>query len=811
MKKLILFLLIISVNISFAQYYSLKGKIRDKNSGDGLIYANIRAAESLVGTSTNAEGYFELKLLPGKYTLISSFIGYISDTVTVSIANNESIDISLTPVPIKLPEVTVVPGLNPAIRIIKNAIEFKNQRTEKLNSYTFTAYTKGAIRTNQNMSAGNNSLSIGLGGSDDSDSVNSSDSSKLQINGILENQSKGYYKKPNNYKEEIIARKQSANFPSSVNLLTGGRLVQNFYTEDIQFFDRPLPSPLSNSALDYYYFYIADSLAMDNEKVYKIFFEPEEEFYPGFTGFIYILDSTFALLKVDVSLNKAANIAGIFTKINIFQQYLPYENDIYMPIDYRLFIEANILGLAKFGFDLNSIMYNYSINKEISDDFFDMAVLTVMPEADKKDSLYWQNVQTIPNTIEEITAYKKIDSINAIPVTFWDNFSFLSTMIGFNDNFSISGPLSIYGFNVVEGHSVNMGLFAYDLLDKRFNGSINMGYGFSDKRVKTDFRSEYFMGKYRTHKFELSIYNKNEILFSETDDYNNLTSTITSLFGKYDFRNYFGRKGFKTSFSSLVFPVLTLGLGYFNNTDISLSNKTDFSFFNKEKKFADNKSIFDTRINALTAMFQFDFRNYIEDGLYIRRVNRTNFYTVIDGDITFSNSKTLKSNVNFNIYKLNMYGRLNTFKSAQLFFNVTGVTSSGNVPIQYLYALPGNLEGSGKDFSFRSLGVGEVYGDRVLTVGLEHSFKDELFKMAHIPYFKNSDLNLSAYINAAWLDIRSNKQMFMIKEPTKFISPFYEAGFSIGHPLFPLTFEFTWKLNYKGVNNFTFGINTVLL
>ncbi len=808
MKKLIVLLLIIGANISFAQYYSLKGKIFDKNSHDGLIYANIRTAGLSIGASTNAEGYFELKLLPGKYTLISSFIGYISDTVSVSINNNENINIALTPVPIKLPEVTVLPGINPAIRIIKNAIEYKNKRAEKLNSYDFTAYTKGAIRTDQDMSVGGNSLSIGLGSSD---TTKNSDSTALQINGILENQSRGYYKKPNNYKEEIIARKQSANFPSSINLLTGGRLVQNFYTDDIQFFDRPLPSPLSNNALDYYYFRIVDSLAMDNDKVYKIYFEPEEEFYPGFNGFIYIMDKSFALLKVDVSLNKAANTAGLLTKINIFQQYVPFEDDIYMPIDYRLFIEANILGLAKFGFDLNSIMYNYTINKEINDDFFDMAVLTVMPEADKKDSLYWQNVQTIPNTIEEITAYKKIDSVNAIPRTFWDNFSFLSSYVGISDNFSISGPLSIYSFNVVEGHSLNMGLFGYDLLDKRLNSSINFGYGFSDKKVKTDFASEYFMGKYRIHKIKFAAYNKNEVLFSESDDYNDLTSTIASLFGKYDFRDYFGRKGFKTSLSSLVFPVLTLGVGYFNNTDVSLANKTDFSFFNKKKKYRTNQIIDDLRINALTAMFQFDFRNYIEDGLYIRRVSRSGFYAVFDGDLVYSNNKVLKSEANFNLYKLNIYGRLNTFKSAKLTFNITGVNSTGNVPFQYLYALPGNIEGSGKDFSFRSLGLGEVYGDRAVTVGLEHDFRNELFKMAHIPYFKNSDINLSGYISAAWLDIRSNSKILLTKTPITYLKPFYEAGFSLGHPLFPLKFEFTWKLNYKGVNNFTFGINTVLL
>ena len=92
-------------------------------------------------------------------------------------------------------------------------------------------------------------------------------------------------------------------------------------------------------------------------------------------------------MKVDVNLNDAANPGRIFNRIHIFQQFLPYGKNIYMPIDYRISIEGNYLGLAKFGFGLNSILYNYKINPKINDSFFDMAIVTVMPGADKRFSL----------------------------------------------------------------------------------------------------------------------------------------------------------------------------------------------------------------------------------------------------------------------------------------------------------------------------------------------------------------------------------------------------------------------------------------
>jgi hypothetical protein len=803
MKKLkILVFMALCVNI-YAQQFTIKGKITDATTSQGLLYGNLRVLNTTIGTSANIDGNYEIKLSKGYYKLIASYIGYISDTVEVNLDRDRTVNFKLKPVSINLPEVTVIPGYNPAIPIIKKAIEYKEKREKEILSYEFTAYTKGAIRTTQKLQAGNNNISIGVG--------DEGDSSALTIAGILENQSKGYYKKPNNYKEEIIARKQSANFPPTINLLTGGRIIQNFYIDDIRFFDRPIPSPIGKDALDYYYYYLEDSLAMDNNKVYKIYFAPEKDYYPGFVGNIYIIDGIFALIKTDVSLNKAANTAGIFTKINIFQQYVPFNEDIYMPIDYRLFIEANVLGLARIGFELNSIMYDYKVNTEIDDDFFDYAIITVTPEADKRDINYWSSVQTIPNTNEETEAYKRIDSLEAIPKTFWDKFSFLATNIQLNDTISISGPLNIYSFNRVEGHSVNFGLEFSKLFNSYYYGSMFFGYGFSDKKFKYNIDNTYYLGTYRNHSIYFNIYDKTKSLFEESVEYNTFTSTVLSLFTKYDFRNYYRSKGFEAKVKTMIFPFLTVSAGFINNTDFSLINRTDFSFFKKDKKYPVNLKVNDGKFTALKYGFELDFRPYIIDGLFIRRVGMRSFYATLSGDITYSNNKIIKTESNFALYNLKLAGRINTFRSAALNFEFIGVSAFDKVPMQYMYSLPGNISSAGKDFSFRTLNVGEVFGDRVFTAFFEHSFRDELFKLLAVPFLKTSEINLNVYFNTAISKISDKGAGYVPYGSIQFIKPFYEAGFSLGHPILPFKFEFTWKLNYKGNNNFTFGINTILL
>lgn len=61
---------------ALAQEATLKGKVTDYNSKEGLFGATILIKESNEGVATNFDGNFELKLKPGKYNLEISYIGY---------------------------------------------------------------------------------------------------------------------------------------------------------------------------------------------------------------------------------------------------------------------------------------------------------------------------------------------------------------------------------------------------------------------------------------------------------------------------------------------------------------------------------------------------------------------------------------------------------------------------------------------------------------------------------------------------------------------------------------------------------------
>ncbi len=797
-----LFHLIILVSIINAQQFTIKGKIVDADSKFPLSFANIRVAETTLGTSSNVNGEFELKLKQGTYKLIASFIGYYSDTVNVEVDKNlNEVNFSLRQSEIILSEVLVKPGVNPALEIIRKAIEKKNIRNNKLKNYEVEAYTKGLVRTTEEISAGNNSIGVGLGGSD---------TTELIIAGILENHSRNYFQQPDKFKSVILARKQSANFPPSINTLTGGRLIQDFYENDVNFLGRDLPGPISDNALNYYYYYIENVLAQNNKTIYQIHIEPDNSSDPGFSGKIFITDSTFDLVKVDLILNRAANTGNLFDTVNIYQQFDEY-NEIVMPVDYRLFVKANVLGLVRFGFELNTIMFNYSINNNISENIFDKAIVTVVPDADNIDSSYWQNTQTIPNTLEETIAYERIDSVESAPKTFWDDYSLLDTRISLSDNLSISAPIAMYHFSRVEGHALDFGIFVDDAFNRRFNSSLKMSYGFSDKKFKQDFNAGYLLGDYRTWEVKARAFNKLNVLFEESDNYGELLSTLVTLIAKNEFRDYYYSKGVEIGIEGEVLPVLKMRLNYKNKTDNNAFVNTDFSFFNKEKTYRANPPIFETRINSLNLGFDLDFRDYIEDGYFRRRTSLGRSYVLLSGDITYSNPDFLSSNLNFTKYEISAFTFIRTFKSASMNVRLYGRLTDGATPYQDLYALPGNIDVVFNSQTFRTLNVNEIVGDKIVTLNFTHDFRDEIFRAMNIPGLKNWEIMFSLIFNAALADITSETTAILTNPVKSFKHPFYEIGFALGQGLLPFKLEFMWKLNYRDGNNFRVGLNLPLL
>ncbi len=107
MKKILLFIFLFSSLAIHAQQTNLKGSIKDSESNDPIIGANISIKGKVVGTITNAEGNFSFaSSVPVPFTLVVSVIGYQRQEIEV-IDASQQIAISLVPQTEVMDEVVV--------------------------------------------------------------------------------------------------------------------------------------------------------------------------------------------------------------------------------------------------------------------------------------------------------------------------------------------------------------------------------------------------------------------------------------------------------------------------------------------------------------------------------------------------------------------------------------------------------------------------------------------------------------------------------------------------------------------------------
>lgn len=89
---------------------SLNGYVRDAESGETLISANVAIGEGRKGTATNASGYYNItEIEPGTHTVIATYIGYrrFEQEITFRAGESVRLDISLVPEEIRLGELVV--------------------------------------------------------------------------------------------------------------------------------------------------------------------------------------------------------------------------------------------------------------------------------------------------------------------------------------------------------------------------------------------------------------------------------------------------------------------------------------------------------------------------------------------------------------------------------------------------------------------------------------------------------------------------------------------------------------------------------
>lgn len=487
----IVYCLLFTVNCK-AQTYTLSGKIADTKN-NALPFASVLVKGTTIGTNSNINGLYSIKLKPGTYEIIFQYIGYKKETKSVTLTADATLNATLADDSYQLKEVTVKAGEDPAYEVIRQAIKKRRYYLNQVNGYSCNSYIKGLQRLKDFPK--NLGMLFKMSGND-----NPLDSNLLGVIYLSESESKYYFEKPNEQKEVMYSSRVSGNSTAfSWNQL--GEMKFSFY-ENLLYIDgisdRPFISPINESAFLSYRYHLLGTTFEDGKMINKIEVLPKRNTDPCFHGIIYIQENTWRIHSLDLYLTKDAKIDFVDT-LRMKQLSAPVSGDsIWMPINLNYSFNFKFLGFKGDGY-FNAIVSGYEINPTFPKKFFKNEILKVEEDANKKDSTYWKENRPIPLTNEEVKDYHKKDSVAKVKDTkaYKDSidrkankFKLNSFLMGFHHqntfkktNFSTTGIInSGIQYNTVEGINASM-KFNYeknyeDLRKHEIDGGVR--YGFSN-------------------------------------------------------------------------------------------------------------------------------------------------------------------------------------------------------------------------------------------------------------------------------------------------------------------------------------------
>ena len=559
MKLHFSFVLLFLFTLSNAQ---IKGKITD-TKGQPVPFANIYIKDTYIGTTSNDNGNYELSPRQnGTYTLLVQYLGYKTEKQVVDYSGKPIVvDFILKEEEIQLNEVVIDPKANPANAIIKNAIANRKSNSAKTSRYTCDFYSRGLFRVK-------NLPKTFMGQKVDFfDEV--IDSTRSGILYLSETVSKLTFQKPDRMKEVIVASKVSGK-DNGFSFNNAAQANFDFYENYIDLNAKAI-SPIADNAFAYYRYKMEGSFADENNReINKIKVIPRRTSEPAFEGYIYIVEESYAIYAVDLTI-KGVQIQNPALNSLSLKQNFSYNNatKVWSKNTQTLDFEAGI-----FGFNFNGrftyVYSNFEFPVKFERKTFTAEVLKFEENANKKDDTFWNSIRPVPLTNEETSDYVKkeliqtkhkskayLDSIDKKR----NKFGFMDIISGYTysnsykkRSFTYDGPLFSTSFNTVQGWKAQIG-FSYNQRneDKRTFYSIGtrINYGFAEQKLRG---SVYYSQKLENkHNSFLTLSGGSYVnQFNSSNPITENINTVSSLFFKNNFMKLYEKNSAIISFSSEV-------------------------------------------------------------------------------------------------------------------------------------------------------------------------------------------------------------------------------------------------------------------
>jgi hypothetical protein len=756
----------------------ISGKIIDSSSKEPLPFVTILyQSNPSRGVISDINGHFIIKKNQEVKALTVSFIGYSTKTVQIDSLSFDlnKLIIEIDPMSFELGEIVVVPGENPAHRIIKKVIENKPANNpEKLSSYSCNIYNKLLVepRMSPHSSAKDSASFYAL-------------QAKLKGSGIviIESVSNRIFLRPDRIVDSIIASNVSGFKDPSFTFLGTWFQPFAFYDEMIELGTVSYLNPISQKSYRNYHFSLKDTIINEEDTTYIISFFPfPGKNFDGLTGQLFINTHNFAIQNVI-----AEPYSNGLISFKIQQKYQLIDNNQWFPEQLLFEMRLTNQPFAYFG---NSYMRDVKINPDISPSEVGVETVHINNLAGEKDSVFWQKARAVPLSAKERLTYHRIDSIGRemdfdSKLKLVEDLAFGEAPVG-----AILGESPLSVFNVVlnkvyytnraEGIRLGLGLKTNNRVSKRFSAGGYFGYGFHDKLWK--YGSDLKLTLSEENETRLLLSYQNTVMEPGSSDLGkSVTETPGILWQNYAVTRNDKVLEYKAEFASRLFKYAVFSLAFKHQERNPLY---EYSFVNESP--GQVKSY-----NSLDLFIKYSYAEKVEK-LFTRRVSSGTKYPVVYMAYSKGISGLTGGDFSFNRIEFGVYKSFQIRKIGESEIRAEVGYVDKDVPSFLMFSAEGSKGSSGifaLRNTFQTMHRNEFLSDEYLNIYYSHNFGSILFRT------KNFNPRLSVFQNIGYGRLHHPEYQNLLDFKTK-EKGFYETGLGLNNLV---------KINVKNVVYFGFG------
>ena len=431
LRHRLLFLLVTTLLPLVVDAQQITGVVTDDETGDSIGFASVVYEGHKVAAVANAWGVYQIARHPG-WNLTFSAVGYKSRIIRVTEKTKSKFNIALKPDKRQLAEVTVKAPRsrysrkdNPAVELMRRVVAAKKKTDLRLNDfYQYNRYEKITLAFNdlkpeqlEQKPFSNHPWLL------EQVEVNPYTNKMTLPVSVDETVSQRVYRREPRSEKTIITGQQQ----TGVNdLFQTGDIINvvvkdvftevDIYQDRIRLLQYPFVSPISNEGINFYRYYIEDTVKVERDSCIHLHFLPNNQHDMGFRGDLYILkDSTLHVRRCQLSVPKQSTV-NFVDNLQVMQDYeqLPdgqwvlTKNDMITELKLFDFIQESAvvtrtMRLSDYSFEPLPNKLFKGFTNEVTE-----------ADAQMRDEAFWSQYRQVDLTKSESRMDKFIDNITNI-------------------------------------------------------------------------------------------------------------------------------------------------------------------------------------------------------------------------------------------------------------------------------------------------------------------------------------------------------------------------------------------------------------